>query len=81
MMATRPMVDPELDELREAYKQATDQWVVAIRAAESLATPDHSMVAMEHWDQAEFREKEAQERVEIARDQYKDALRRINYGI
>jgi hypothetical protein len=36
---------------------------------------------MEHWDQAEFREKEAQEKVKIARNQYKDALRRINYGI
>jgi hypothetical protein len=81
MMATQPLVDPELDELREVYKQATDEWVIAIRAEESLATPDHSMVAMEHWDQAEFREKEAQEKVKIARDQYKDALRRINYGI
>jgi hypothetical protein len=81
MMATPPMVDPELEELREAYKQATDEWVIAIRAEESLATPDHSMVAMEHWDQAEFREKEAQEKVKIARNQYKDALRRINYGI
>jgi hypothetical protein len=81
MMATQPMVDPELDELREAYKQAIDAWLLAIRAGESLATPDHSMTAMEHWDQAEFREKEAQEKVKIARDQYKDALRRINYGI
>jgi hypothetical protein len=81
MMATPPMVDPELEELREAYKQATDEWVIAIRAEESRATPDHSMVAMEHWDQAEFREKEAQEKVKIARNQYKDALRRINYGI
>jgi hypothetical protein len=81
MMATPPMVDPKLEELREAYKQATDEWVIAIRAEESLATPDHSMVAMEHWDQAEFREKEAQEKVKIARNQYKDALRRINYGI
>jgi hypothetical protein len=81
MMATPPMVDPELEELREAYKQATDEWVIAIRAEASLATPDHSMVAMEHWDQAEFREKEAQEKVKIARNQYKDALRRINYGI
>jgi hypothetical protein len=39
MMATPPMVDPELEELREAYKQATDEWVIAIRAEESLATP------------------------------------------
>jgi hypothetical protein len=62
MMATQPMVDPELDELREAYKQATDEWVIAIRAEESLTAPDHSMVTMEHWDQVEFREKEVRKK-------------------
>jgi hypothetical protein len=80
-MATKPLIDPELDQLRDAYKQATDEWVAAIRAEEALATPDHSMIAMEHWDQAGFQEQDAQEKAKAARDQYKDALRRINYGI
>ena len=44
----------KLDELRANYKSATEQWVTAIRAEEALATPDHSMVAMEHWDAADF---------------------------
>ena len=41
------MSDTNLDELRLAYKSATDEWVAAIRAEEALATPDHSMIAME----------------------------------
>jgi len=37
----------DLDRLRSAYKKAVDEWVDAIRAEETLATPDHSMIAME----------------------------------
>ena len=37
------------------YKQATDRWVDAIRAEESLANSDHSMIAMEIWDDAGFK--------------------------
>jgi hypothetical protein len=62
-------------------KQAVDQWVAAIRAEESLATPDHSEVAMERWDAAGFTEQEAQTKANHARDQYKDALRHLHHGI
>ena len=48
------MDNAKLDELQQAYKQAVDQWVTATRAEEALATPDHSEVAMERWDQAGF---------------------------
>jgi hypothetical protein len=74
------MDNSKLDELRKAYKQAVDQWVDAIRAEEALATPDHSEVAMERWDRATFTEQDAQEKAKKARDEYKDALRRVNYG-
>jgi len=67
--------------LRFLYKKAVDEWVEAIRAEEELATPDHSMVAMERWDEAHFREHDAHEKVTAARDAYKDELRRVNYGI
>ena len=72
---------PELDNLRVAYKQAVDAWVATIRAEEALATPDHSMIAMEKWDDAHFKEQDAQEAAATARDAYKDALRTVNYGI
>jgi hypothetical protein len=75
------MSKEDLDQLRIAYKQAVDEWVVAIRAEESLATPDHSMTAMEKWDDAHFKEHDAHSKATEARDAYKDALRTVNYGI
>ena len=74
------MSDSKLDELQQAYKQAVNQWVNAIRAEEALATPDHSEVAMENWDRATFAEQDAQTKAKQARDKYKDALRKANYG-
>jgi hypothetical protein len=75
------MADVNLDELRLAYKKATDEWVEAIRAEEALATPDHSMIAMEKWDDAHFREHDAHSKATEAREAYKDGLRKANYGI
>ena len=75
------MSKEDLDQLRLAYKKAVDEWVDAIRAEEALAIPDHSMIAMEHWDDAHFKEHDAHEKVTAARDAYKDALRSVNYGI
>lgn len=75
------MSKADLDQLRLAYKKAVDGWVDAIRAEEALATPDHSMAAMEHWDAAQFREQDAQAKATEAREAYKDALRGVNYGI
>jgi hypothetical protein len=68
------MSEPGLDQLRLAYKKAADEWVDAIRAEEALATPDHSMVAMEHWDTAHTKAAEA-------REAYRDRLRNVNDGI
>ncbi len=75
------MSTANLDQLRLAYKKAVDEWVDAIRAEEALATPDHSMIAMEHWDTAHFKEHDAHAKVTEARDAYKDGLRTVNYGI
>jgi len=75
------MSEPSLDELRIAYKAAVDEWVDAIRAEEALATPDHSMIAMERWDAANFKEQDAQTAATEAREAYKDGLRKVNYQI
>ena len=75
------MSNSDLDQLRLAYKTAVDVWVDAIRTEEALATPDHSMVAMEHWDTAHFAEHDAHTKASEAREAYKDALRTVNYGI
>ena len=70
-----------LSELRLAYKRAVKAWIDAIRAEESLATTDHSMTEMERWDAAHFKEQDAQTKAQQARDAYKGALRKANYGI
>ena len=75
------MSKANLDQLSLSYKKAVDQWVEAIRAEEALATSDHSMVAMEHWDTAHFREHDAHTKATEAREAYKDGLRGVNYGI
>jgi hypothetical protein len=75
------METTELDNLRNAYKAAVDQWVAAIREEEELATVDHSMVQMERWDAAGLREHDAQEKARKAKEGYQDALREINYSI
>ena len=75
------MSKENLDQRRDTYKKAVDDWVDAIRAEEALATPDHSMIAMEHWDDAHFKEHDAHEKAAQAREAYKDALRSVNYGI
>jgi hypothetical protein len=75
------MSKADLDQLRIAYKQAVDDWVDTIRAEEALATPDHSMIAMENWDTAHFKEHDAHTKAAEARESYKDALRTANYSI
>jgi Tfp pilus assembly protein PilN len=71
----------DLDELQSNYKGAVDRWVAAIRAEEALANADHSETAMEKWDHADFAVQDAAKQAKGARDQYKDALRLLHYGI
>jgi hypothetical protein len=74
------MDDQDFDQLLRSYKQAVDAWVGTIRAEESLATEDHSMVQMEKWDDAGFKLHDAELTAKKARDAYKNALRKKNYG-
>jgi hypothetical protein len=75
------MSKPNLDELQTTYKQAVDRWVAAIRAEEALATPNHSETAMEQWDEADFSVQDSEKQARKARDQYKEGLRHLHYGI
>jgi hypothetical protein len=74
------MDTPDFDQLLKTYRDAVDQWVEAIHGEESLATADHSMVQMELWDEAGFKLHDAELAAKKARDAYKNALRRKNYG-
>ena len=76
-----PVDRSELDRLQLLYKEAVDRWVAAIREEEGLATPDHSIVAWERWEQAGFAAKEAQDKAETAKEAYKAGLRQRDYDI
>ena len=74
------MEDTNFDQLLVDYRRATDNWVNALRAEETLANDDHSMVEMEKWDAAGFTAHDAEAVAKKARDRYKNALRKKNYG-
>jgi hypothetical protein len=74
------MQDIDFDQLLSDYKTSIDSWVDAIRAEEALANDDHSMVEMEKWDAAAFTAHDAEAKAKKARDRYKNALRKKNYG-
>jgi hypothetical protein len=74
------MSEENFDELLSHYHQAVDAWVAAIKAEEALATSDHSMKEMEAWDTAGLHVHDAELAAKHARDLYKAALRKKNYG-
>jgi hypothetical protein len=74
------MHNKDFDQLLGDYRQAIDRWVAAIKAEEALANDDHSMVEMEKWDSAGFAAYDAEAAAKKARDRYKNALRKKNYG-
>jgi len=75
------MDNAELDQRRQAYKDAVEQWISAIREEEALATPDHSVHAWDLWEKAGFREEDARKRALAAKQDYEDGLREADYGI
>ncbi len=70
----------ELDQLRQAYKDAVEVWIQAIRAEENLATEDHSVPAVDIWEHAGFDDEEARGKAKEARQAYEDALRKVDFG-
>jgi len=74
------MDNSELDKLRFTYKAAVERWVAAIRTEEDLATPDHSMTAVEEWDRANFAEEDSRNIAKAARQEYQNALREVLYN-
>jgi hypothetical protein len=74
------MENLNFDQLLHDYRQAIDSWVDAIRAEEALANDDHSMIEMEKWDTAGLHVHDTEAIAKKARDKYKNALRKKNYG-
>jgi hypothetical protein len=75
------MENAELDALLHNYQDAVEEWIVTIRQEEALATVDHSVTAVDIWEQAGFREEEARNKAKAAKSAYEDALRRVLFNI
>jgi hypothetical protein len=66
----------ELDQLRDAYKAAVEDWIAAIKHEEALASVDHSVAEVDHWEEAHFEEDEIRSKVKAAKKKYEGALRK-----
>lgn len=73
------MENAELNQLRNAYKIAVELWIATIRAEEDLATPDHTVHAVDVWKHAGFAEEEARNKAKDALRSYEDAIRQVNF--
>jgi hypothetical protein len=71
---------PELDQMQSAYKAAVEEWIVAIRKEEALASANHSLAQVDRWEQAHFDEEAARDRVKAAKQAYEAALRAKFFG-
>jgi hypothetical protein len=70
----------ELDELQADYKAAVENWVVAIRQEEALASGNHNVAQLDEWEAAHFREHKLHKEADYRKRLYEDALRREFFG-
>jgi len=71
---------PELDALQKTYKDTVEEWIVAIRHEEELASVNHSVAEIDRWEQAHFDEDALRSKVKEAKAAYEDALREQFFG-
>jgi energy-converting hydrogenase A subunit M len=70
----------ELDQMQAAYKAAVEEWIVAIKEEEALASVNHTVAEVDKWEGAHFREDEIRSKVKAAKKKYEDALREKFFG-
>jgi len=74
-------IDVVLDQLQGAYKAAVEEWIVAIREEEALASVNHSVAEVDAWEAAHFKEEEVRSKVKAAKRDYEAALRKKYFDI
>jgi hypothetical protein len=70
----------ELDQMQDAYKAAVEEWIVAIKQEEALASVNHSVAEIDKWEQAHFKEDQIRTKVKNAKKRYENALREKFFG-
>jgi len=66
--------------MQAAYKAAVEEWIVAIKEEEALASVDHTVAEVDKWEGAHFREDEIRSKVKAAKRKYEHALREKFFG-
>lgn len=69
-----------LDQLLSAYKAAVEDWIIAIKQEEALASETSSIEDIDKWEQAHFAEEEIRGKVKAAKKEYENGLRQKFYG-
>jgi hypothetical protein len=72
-------ITQELDAKQAAYKEAVEDWIVAIREEEALASVAHNIAEIDRWEAAHFHEDKVRSRVKAAKKAYEDALRLAHF--
>jgi hypothetical protein len=62
------------------YKAAVEEWIVAIREEERLASVDPNVARVDDWEGAHFKEEEARNKAKKAKKDYEDAIRQGLFG-
>jgi hypothetical protein len=70
----------ELDQMQAAYKAAVEEWIVAIKEEERLASVNHTVAEVDKWEAAHFAEDKIRSKVKAAKKHYEDALREKLFG-
>jgi hypothetical protein len=70
----------ELDHMQAAYRAAVEEWIAAIKKEEALASVNHTVAEVDHWEAAHFAEDDIRSKVKAAKKKYEDALREKFFG-
>jgi hypothetical protein len=73
-------IERELGELQAAYKAAVEDWVVAIREEEALASGPHSIAELDRWEEAYSVADKKHREVIYRKRLYEEGLRREFFG-
>jgi hypothetical protein len=75
-----PDDNSELDQMQALYKAAVEEWIVAIKEEEALASVNHTVAEVDKWEAAHFKEDKLRSKVKAAKKNYEDALREKFFG-
>jgi len=72
--------EADVDRLLQAYRDAVEVWIAAIRREEALASSTHSLKGIDRWESGHFEEEMARDKAKTAKQDLESALRQKFFG-